>query len=141
MTAANRPIPVPDAHTAGYWEAAARDVLAIARCSVCDVFSHPPGLVCTSCGSLDPRFRFDPVSGFGTIRSWTVVRQALLPGFDREIPFMLVDVELEEQAGLRISGRLLDGPAAVPRAGERVRADFERLADGIAVPAFRLLRA
>jgi hypothetical protein len=31
----SRPPPVPDDQSAGYWEAAARHVLAIARCSRC----------------------------------------------------------------------------------------------------------
>ena len=43
------------------------------------------------------------------MRSWTVVRQSFLPGFDDDLPFVLVDVELVEQADLRLIGRLLDG--------------------------------
>ena len=40
------------------------------------------------------------------------MRQSFLPGFDDDLPFVLVDVELEEQADLRMIGRLLDGPDA-----------------------------
>jgi uncharacterized OB-fold protein len=136
--ASARPLPVPDDQSAGYWEAAARHVLAIARCSSCAAFSHPPESVCADCGSLEPRFRFEPVSGRGRVMSWTIVRQALLPGFEQDLPYLLVDVELEEQAGLRMTGRLLDGPAAPLRLGAPVRVDFEDLAPGVAVPAFRL---
>jgi uncharacterized OB-fold protein len=97
----------------------------------------PPDVVCIACGSTDPAYDFTPVSGRGVVRSWTVVRQAFLPGFD--VPFVLVDVELSEQAGLRHIGRLLDGVEADLHIGAQVRVAFEDLADGIAVPAFELV--
>jgi hypothetical protein len=62
----------------------------------------------------------------------------LLPGFDADLPFVLVDVELDEQPDLRLIGRLLDGPGAPLRAGARVAAAFEDLGDGVSVPAFTL---
>ena len=66
------------------------------------------------------------------------MRQSFLPGFDDEVPFVLVDVELSAQTNLRLIGRLLDGPDAGLRAGARVTVDFEDLTGGMAVPAFRL---
>ena len=48
------------------------------------------------------------------------MRQSFLPGFDDDVPFVLVDVELDEQADLRMIGRLLDGPdARRSRIGDR----------------------
>jgi uncharacterized OB-fold protein len=134
-----RPLPVPDERSAGYWRATRAHVLAIARCSRCGVFSHPPDDVCAACGDVDPQFVFEPVSGEGTLRSWTTVRQALLPGFEDEVPYVLVDVELDAQAGLRITGRLLDGDGRELRLGARVRVAFEDVAPDVAVPAFTLV--
>ena len=136
---ATRPVPVPDASSAPYWEAAARHELVLARCADCAALTVPPDQVCPHCGSTDPRFTFAPVSGRGTVRSWTVVRQSFLPGFD--VPFRLVDVELAEQPELRLIGRLLDGPDAAVRVGSPVTVGFEDLADGVAVPAFTLAGA
>lgn len=133
-----RPLPMPDAQSAGYWEAAARHELAIARCGRCGTFAHPPGAVCCACGSIDPNFEWMTMSGKGRVRSWTVVRQALLPGFADLIPFVTVDVELDEQADLRIIGRLLDGMDAPLALDARVAVCFEDIAPGVAVPAFRL---
>ena len=133
-----RPLPVPDVLSQGYWEATARHELAIAKCSRCGAFAHPPGAVCCACGSIDPQFEWVTVSGKGRIRSWTVVRQALLPGFADEIPYVTVDVELDEQSDLRIIGRLIDGLGAPLAPDARVTACFEDLAPGVAVPAFRL---
>jgi uncharacterized OB-fold protein len=78
------------------------------------------------------------VSGDAAIRSWTVVRQALLPGFEADLPYVIVDVELVEQADLRMTGRLIDGAGAPIAAGARVHVVFEVVADGVSVPAFAL---
>jgi hypothetical protein len=72
------------------------------------------------------------------VRSWTVVRQSFLPGFDDDIPFVLVDVELTEAPGIRLIGRLLDGAAATLRVGMPVTLAFEDLGPGVSVPAFEL---
>ena len=78
------------------------------------------------------------MTGNGVVRSWTVIRQSFLPGFD--VPFVLVDVELAEQADLRVIGRLVDGVGAELALGAHVRVVFEDLTAGIAVPAFELVR-
>jgi hypothetical protein len=131
-------VPVPDERSQGYWDAAADHVLAVARCSVCDRFSIPPDVVCQHCHSTEPDFQFVPVSGRGVVRSWTVMHQSFVPGFDELLPFVLVDVELEEQADLRTIGRLVDGPDVPLAIGSRVVVAFEDLAPGVSVPAFAL---
>lgn len=135
-----RPLPVPDETSAPYWAATAQHVLTVARCARCGTLALPPDVVCMACGSTEPGYAFIPVSGRAVVRSWTVLRQAFLPGFDRELPFVLVDVELAEQADLRLIGRLLNGVDAELRIGAEVRVAFEDLTDDIAVPAFELVR-
>lgn len=134
-----RPVPVPDEHSDGFWAAARRGELALARCGACGAFCHPPGVVCPHCHNADPQFAFAVVDGAGSVRSWTVVRDSFLPGFADEVPFVLVDVELDAQTDLRLIGRLLDGPGAPLRPGDRVVLAFEHPADDVAVPAFRLV--
>jgi uncharacterized OB-fold protein len=133
-----RPVPVPDDRSQPYWDAAAKHVLAVARCSRCQTYSIPPDVVCSHCHTSEPEFTFVPVSGRGVVRSWTVMHQSFVPGFDDLVPFVLVDVELEEQPDLRTIGRLLDGPDAPLRIGARVAVAFEDLAPGVSVPAFAL---
>ena len=125
-----------DEISSAFWSAAADHVLVLARCTRCGHWVHPPGVVCTRC--LDPhaRFEFAPAEGHGTIRSWTVIRDSFLPGF--AVPFVLVDVEFDEQPGLRMIGRLIDGPDAALRLGARVRTVFDDIAPGVAIPAFAL---
>lgn len=133
-----RPLPVPDDMSAPFWAATARHVLTVARCSQCGTLTLPPDVICAACGSTAPQYVFTPVSGRGVVRSWTVVRQSFLPGF--AVPFVLVDVELEEQDDLRLIGRLLDADDADLRIGAAVSVTFEDVDDEIAVPAFELAR-
>ncbi len=137
---ATRPVPVPDQQSKPYWDAAARHVLTAARCARCGALSLPPDVVCPHCGTTEPEFAFTPVSGRGAIRSWTIVRQSFLPGFDGDVPFVLVDVELAEQADLRLIGRLLDGVDAPLHVGGRVEVAFEDVAPEVSIPAFTLAR-
>lgn len=118
-----RPVPVPDEASAPFWDAAARGELVLARCGACRRFAHPPEPVCPYCA--DGVLAFEPVEPRGVIRSWTVVRQSFLPGFDDVLPLVLVDVEVD---GVRLIGRLVDGEPAL---GAEVRVVFD---DG--VPAF-----
>jgi uncharacterized OB-fold protein len=134
-----RPNPVPDDQSAGYWAAAADHVLALARCMQCGRLAHPPGVVCAACLHPNPGFEFSPVDGAGAIRSWTVIRDSFLPGFNDLVPLVLVDVELDVQTGLRLIGRLVDGVDAELHLGDRVTTVFDDLAPGIAVPAFALV--
>lgn len=136
MSVDSRVTPIPDGRSAPYWNATREHVLTMAQCAVCGACTHPPGTVCPHCGSTEPAFTFLPVSGRGTVRSWTVVCQSFLPGF--EVPFILVDVELAEQPELRLIGRLLDAPEEALHLGRAVRVAFEDIAPGVAVPAFVL---
>ncbi|HEX4017728.1 MAG TPA: OB-fold domain-containing protein [Frankiaceae bacterium] len=134
----SRPVPVPDEQSAPYWNAAAEHVLTAARCANCRQLSLPPDVVCLHCGTTSPDFAFEPVSGRGSVRAWTVVRQSFLPGFEADVPFVLVDVELDEQRELRLIGRLMDGIDAPLSLGARVVTAFEDVAPGVAIPAFAL---
>jgi uncharacterized OB-fold protein len=72
------------------------------------------------------------------VRSWTIVRDSFLPGFADDVPYVLVDVELDVQSSIRMIGRLVDGVDAPLAVGDRVAVTFDHLTDGMAVPAFVL---
>jgi uncharacterized OB-fold protein len=135
-----RPIPVPDDTSAAFWAAAAEHKLVVAQCSRCGALTLPPDVVCTACGCTEPAMTFTRIDGGAVVRSWTVVRQALLPGFADDLPFVLVDAELTDAPGLRLIGRLLDGPDAELSVGAQLVCAFEDVAPGISVPAFELAR-
>ncbi len=66
------------------------------------------------------------------------MRQSFLPGFADDVPYVLVDVELDEQADLRMIGRLVDGPEVALHLGDRVVAAFEDIAPGVCSSCVRV---
>lgn len=131
-------VPVPDAFSEAYWQAAREHRLCLQCCMHCGHFSHPPEPLCTQCLAADAAFRFDQVSGRGRILTWTVMRDAFIPAFKPDVPWVIVVVELEEQAGLRVLARLVDGPEAALHVDAPVEVVFEDVAAGVTLPQFRL---
>lgn len=131
----DRPAPEPDELTRPYWQAARDGQAVLPRCSACGRFDLPPDIVCRRCGTTEPAWTWEPVSGRGTVRSWTLVRQAFLPGLDP--PYVVADVELDEQQDLRTIGRLADADPGRLAIGDRVVTAFEPAGEW-AVPVFHL---
>ncbi|HEX2563093.1 MAG TPA: OB-fold domain-containing protein [Acidimicrobiales bacterium] len=127
---------MPDPVSAEFWAAAASHVLAIQRCTDCGWYAYPPNVVCSNCLAREPSFRYEPVSGRGRVTTWTVVHQAFLPGFAADIPYVVAEVELAEQEGLRVIARLAGVRHRDLAIGTPVEVAFDDVAAGIAVPRF-----
>jgi uncharacterized OB-fold protein len=132
-----KPVPVPDDQTAGFWAAAADHVLAIQRCEVCGNAAHPPVMLCVNCQDQGRRFRFEPVSGRGRVKTWTVMRQAFLPGFAPDVPYAVAEIELDD-ADVRVIGRLRGLAPDALAVGAPVTVSFNDVADGVSVPVFEV---
>ena len=141
-------LPEGDEEIRPYFEAAAKGRLVLRRCSECGLLRFPPGSGCPWCSS--PRSEWSEVSGRGTIHSYEIVTQAIQPGFANWLPYAVVLVELDEQRGLptpdealRLLANLVT-PSFEPEAeanvaiNRRVRAVFQPLGDGLALPQFTL---
>jgi len=133
-----RPIPVPDEDTADFWEAVSRHELVFQRCQHCGRYAHLPVAFCVGCEHLgDPCFRFEPVSGRGTIVSWTVIRDHMVAGFQGEGPIIHVLVEMAEQSDLLFPVSLVGDPAGLAL-GAPVEVVFREVTSGVTLPYFRL---
>lgn len=82
MTGPDRATPLVTDLTRPFWDAANEGVLAIQRCTDCRSFNHPPRLACDRC--LSDELAFEPVSGLGTVWSFTVTHQKSVAGLDRK---------------------------------------------------------
>ena len=121
LTEANRP----------FWTGGARGQLLILWCAACGRWVHPPRAACAACGGpLEPR----PVSGRGTVFTFTVNRQAFRP--DVPVPYVIAMVELEEQAGLRFTTNIVGCDPEAVSIGMLVTVDFEQAGEAW-VPVFR----
>ena len=90
----------PEIDDAGFWEAAARQRLAIQRCAECGVLRHPPRPVCADCGANDHEWVEAPSEG--TIFSFTVTHVAA-PGVDpAHVPFNVALVGFPDLQDIRL---------------------------------------
>lgn len=137
VTAPAKPVPVPDELSEPFWSAAARHELAMQRCLGCDHLAYPPTVVCRSCRADPPDFEWSTVSGRGRLKTWTVMRDAFLPAFLDEVPYVVGDIELDEQPGLRMVAQVIGLDLGDLRLGTPVEVSFEDLGDGLALPYFR----
>ncbi len=137
MSEQNRkPLPAVDDLSQPFWEAAKQHKLVVQRCQECSYFNHPPRLACDACQSQ--QLQFEPVSGQGTIYTFTVMHQPNIAGFEDQIPYINILVELEEQPLLFMVSNLPDSEKDKVRIGGQVEAYFEDVNDEITLPQFRL---
>lgn len=131
----DRPSPVITELTAPFWRGGAAGELRIQRCAACGRWQHPPQPMCPSCHGRE--LCAEPVSGRGTVWSYTVNRYASAPGI--EPPYVLAEVDLDEQPDLRLLAAIVDiDPDADPpqvTIGLPVHVRFERAGDAW-VPVF-----
>ncbi len=92
--------------TLGRFFAAAREGrLTAIRCGGCGALAVPPKELCPECGAR--RWEPVPLSGEGTIASFTVIRVAPR-GHADEAPYAIAAVRLRE--GVSLLGRVVDVP-------------------------------
>ncbi|HAS13570.1 MAG TPA: hypothetical protein DCS55_24175 [Acidimicrobiaceae bacterium] len=97
------------------------EALTVQRCDECGTWRHPPRRFCAECAS--PASSFEPVAGTGTIVSLAVSHRSLDPGWQAEVPFATLVVELDE--GPRVLAATTTAPARI-RIGSAVRCTVER---------------
>ena len=115
-----------------YWRSGADGVLSIARCQACGFRLHPPRPVCPRCRGRE--IAFEPVSGKGEIWSWTINRYQWSPGMGP--PYVIAEVELVEQKGLRILSNIVDCEIDQVRIGLPVTVAFDHVGEAY-IPVFR----
>ena len=109
-----------------YWDGLQAGRLLIQCCSACGRYRHYPRPMCPACQSMDHDWL--PVSGVGTLHSWTVLHQSALPKLAGLLPLTLLTVDLPE--GVRLLGRLRPGAPTDLQAGAVVQVSIVRDAAG-----------
>jgi uncharacterized protein len=140
-----------DGDNAAYFRFCAQGELRLQHCKACGLMRYPPGPACPWCAGN--AFDWAPVSGRGTIYSYTEVRHPVQPAFRAHVPYLVLLVELDEQRGrpaeheaIRMIGNLVtpDATLAPPELvssagiGSRVRVVFAPAGPEIAIPLWTL---
>jgi uncharacterized OB-fold protein len=136
-----RPVPIPDAVSAFYWESAKNGQLAIQGFIGMDHVQHPPSPVPEVVGgALEGAIPIAvKVSGRGTLYSFTVLRQPFHPGFIDAVPLLIGLTELDDAPGVRILTNIVEADPDDLRLGMPMEVVFEARED-VALPQFRPAR-
>lgn len=135
-----RPRPAPNHLSEGFWAAARDHRLVVQRCVRCEMLRHYPQPMCAACHSGE--WTWTPVSGRGTVYTFTVTHQAFHPRWTDRVPFVVATIELDE--GMRMVSDLPAGDVEDVAIGRPVECWFEDhvLDEGgtFTFPRFRLVR-
>ena len=126
------PAPLLNDDNRAFWTGGRDGELRIARCGDCGYYIHPPTPRCPRC--LSERVEAQPVSGRGTVYTFTVNRREWAPGLD--VPYIIAIVALDEQADLRLMTNVVDVSPDEMVIGMPVRVEFREQGDAY-VPVFR----
>lgn len=127
-----KPLPQPDNVSAPYWSAAHDGRLLVQECPQCAHRQWYPRALCTRCGA-EPGWL--ECAGFGTVHTYTVIRQMGMEGFREEVPYVVAMIELDE--GPRMMGNVIDIDVADMHIGLPVEAVFVAAADDIGIAQWR----
>jgi len=131
------PVPAANAETVSWWDACGEHRLVVQRCTQCAATRHPPGPVCPSCSSLSSEWA--ELAGTGTLYTYTVVRQAFLPGL--EVPYVVAVVEPDGGGGTRLVSNVVEVDPEDVEVGMAVEVVWEDMGPELALPRFRPLGA
>lgn len=133
MTEYTKPLPVITHLTKPFWEAAKKHELLVQKCRKCLVHIFPPMASCIECGSGD--LEWVRSNGKGIVYTYAVIHQDLNRGFDKDVPYVLGLIELDE--GPRLYAVIRNKPEEV-KIGARASVSFEDVTPEISLCNFRL---
>ncbi|HET8618014.1 MAG TPA: OB-fold domain-containing protein [Acidimicrobiales bacterium] len=126
-----RPLPQLTPANEWFWGSGADGRLRVQGCQDCKALVHPPVPVCPECRSRS--WAPTVVSGRGTVVAFTVNHHPWLPGF--EPPYVIANVALEEDPGVRLTTNVVGCEPAEVRIGQEVAVRFEQC-DDVWLPLF-----
>jgi uncharacterized OB-fold protein len=135
MALLEKPRAVVSSLNGPHFEALQDGRLVLQRCSACEAVLYYPRVVCPAC--LSTELVWTPMSGRGTLVSFSEVHKPQHPGFNEETPIPLIAVRLLE--GPTMFGRLSRPISSSTAIGSPVEFDAQAARDAEGLPVFRLV--
>ena len=130
------PYPIAEYDSEPFWAACDERRLVMQCCENCSRYRWHPAPFCGDCNSGN--FKWQALAGRGRIHTWTVVTHPVHPAAVDKVPYVVVVVELEEQAGLTMVSNLIDCDIDAIDFDAAVSVDFLKHPNGQNLPVFRL---
>jgi len=133
------PKPAPDItpETKLFWEGTKNNELMLNKCVDCGFHRNPLTIaanICPGCGSRN-HAEWVKASGKGKVHTFTTVHRTFHPAFEKELPYIIVIVELEE--GPRFLANMREISSEEITRDMPVEVIFEKLTDDITLPQFK----
>ncbi len=132
MSEYTKPLPAPSAVSQPFWDGLRDGELRIQRCEECSKHVFYPRTVCPYC--LSDRLGWVTASGRGTLYSFTVVRRAMNPAFQPDVPYVYAIVELAE--GPRVTTNVVNCDMEALRVDMPVKALYDNVTPEAALLKF-----
>lgn len=131
-----RPIAKITVDSQEYWDSLRGHECKLQRCLDCRAFRFYPGPLCHDCASTATEWV--PITGTGTVHSYTVVHRAAVGAFAKRMPFTIVLVTLDEGPTMMANLCHPDGTEHVEGLyiGMPVRLAYEDVNDHVTLPVF-----
>ena len=126
------PIPATTGENSDFWTGGRDGRLLFTTCADCGFRTHPATTHCPSCYGANVAMQ--PVSGRGTVYSFTINRQQWQPGL--EVPYVVAIVQLDEQESLRLLTNIVECPVEEVAIGMPVEVVFVERGPAF-IPVFR----
>ena len=131
-----KPLPRITPDSEPFYDGLREHRLLLPYCASCGKPHLPQGPVCPEC--FGERLQWRQASGRGCVSTWTVVHKAWFPAFERDLPYNVVQVELEE--GPRLTANLVDCQNERLAVGLEVQIVFDDVTPELTMPRFRPLK-
>ncbi|MGH3401964.1 MAG: Zn-ribbon domain-containing OB-fold protein [Streptosporangiaceae bacterium] len=132
MDSYTRPRPNPDPEAVPYWQSLRDHALAVQHCVACDRYYFPPADRCATC--LSAEVSWAPVSGLGAVWSHVTMHRVYRPDYERDVPYNIAIVELDE--GPKLWTNVVDIDPADVVVGLRVRVRYDDVTDDLTLARF-----
>lgn len=130
----DKPLPRPDdVANAPHWAAARRGELQFQCCAACGRFRFPAAPICPDCRSRLTGWKTAP--GRGVVESYCRFHKAYWPGFETELPYLVVQVRLD--CGVRMYSNFIPPAPDAVRIGMPVEAVFDAVTPEVTLVRFR----
>lgn len=130
-----KPLPVVDAESRPFWEAAKAHKFVLQQCGGCGKFVYYPRAICPHCHA--DQLTWKDASGEGTIHTYTVARRGAGPAFKDDAPYVVALIDLKE--GPRMLSNIVTDDVDGVQIGQQVKVVFDDVTDEITLPKFQVV--
>jgi len=133
MTEYTKPLPTITDENREFWEGAKRGKLRMQKCGDCGHIRYPISHVCPKC--LSYNFNWTDLSGRGEVFSYIVFYQLYNKAFEKDIPYNVALVQLEE--GPRMYSNVVGVDNDAVKVGDKVEVTFDPVTPEVTIPRFK----